>query len=45
MDRFIVCQNPNGHQHQTSLKSNMDRFIDIVGSDFDTIEKFKIQYG
>ena len=46
MDRFIVLVMLICYEHFINLKSNMDRFIDVI----ETTEKrfyvkFKIQYG
>ena len=46
MDRFIVKKDIKSVILQVNLKSNMDRFIVEVESDFDVETlRFKIQYG
>ena len=46
MDRFIVINTTNIVVSNATLKSNMDRFIDVTASSY-ALPKiiFKIQYG
>ena len=45
MDRFIVQFHHKLLQKLTSLKSNMDRFIDGTRKAWKNLKGFKIQYG
>ena len=46
MDRFIVIRLENDINSLSSLKSNMDRFIDVKTDTYATAKAaFKIQYG
>ena len=46
MDRFIASESNEPDNYGASLKSNMDRFIDVPNDKYLAyLDAFKIQYG